>query len=86
MNIPVDYEHDDFCDEDVFMRARRYACKQFDAAISGGKYQRHDINNATKIVGYLMRATTADEDRNVTPQEIGLAIERHRQEKLKIAE
>ena len=42
-------------DEDVVMRARRYAYKQLDALVQGEKYQRNAISNATKIAGYLMR-------------------------------
>lgn len=83
----IDYENTDFTDEEIRMKARRYAAKQFDAVLRGDRYTRHDINNAAKIFAVLMRANEAELDAQAGPQEIGLAIEKYKQrEKLKLAE
>jgi hypothetical protein len=45
----------------VLSRAKRYAAKQFDMALQNEEVERHHINNATKIVGYLMKAAEQED-------------------------
>ena len=61
----MDYE--ERTDEEVLGIAKAYAYETFKESLGGGDPPRHKQNNATKIVGYLLKINEAEADKGAPP-------------------